>query len=288
MNGALRGALLLAVLLAAPVCAEGPQRVLSAGAHVTEIIYALGAEDRLVGADSQSIYPPAAQQLPQIGYVRQISVEGVAALEPELLLAGHDLGPASAVAQLRTLGIELVQTGPAQSIEETAERIRVVGEALGMPDDGRLLADRVAARAQRISAHYRALPQPPRAALFLGRGAGSGTGAGRDSAGDAMIRLAGGINALDGMSGFKPVSAEALVAAAPEVVVLTTHMVDAAGSLEQAIDAVPGLRDTPAAQSGRVVALDIVELFSFGPRLPEAIARLGAAFHPQHPVADPH
>ncbi len=265
--------------------AEGA-RVVGIGAAITEIIYALDAGHRLVGVDSQSIYPTEATHLPQVGYVRQLSVEGLASLEPDLIIAASDAGPPQAVARIRDLGIRLVLAEPAESITEAADRIRVVAEALGLADRGDALAMALIKDAGEASNHYRQLadqPQQlgkPRVALFLGRGAGSPTAAGADTVGDAMIALAGGDNAFGDMRGFKPVSAEALIAAAPEVVVVTRHMVDQAGSLENLIDTLPGLSLTPAAAAERVEVMDILELFSFGPRLPGAISRLGEALYP--------
>lgn len=277
----------LAMMLAlAPAGAEGA-RVVGVGAAVTEIIYALDAGERLVGVDTQSIHPPQATTLPQVGYVRQLSVEGLASLEPDLIIAASDAGPPQAVARIRELGVRLVLAEPAHSIAEAAERIRVVANALGLPERGEAMATSVQERAEAASAHYLqvaeggAQQRKPRVALFLGRGAGSPTAAGADTVGQAMIDLAGGENVFADMRGFKPVSAEALIAAAPEVVVVTAHMIDQAGSLENLVATLPGLALTPAAATGRVASMDIVELFSFGPRLPDAISHLGAVLHPQ-------
>jgi len=102
---------------------------------VTEIIYALGAGSRLVAVDSQSIHPPEARALPQVGYVRQLAIEGLASMQPDLVIAAQDAGPPQVVTQLRSMGIPLVLAPSAGSIDETAARIRAVGEALGMADE---------------------------------------------------------------------------------------------------------------------------------------------------------
>nr|MBL8457390.1 ABC transporter substrate-binding protein [Zoogloeaceae bacterium] len=259
------------------------ERVVGIGAAVTEIIYALGAQSRLVGVDSQSIYPPEARALPQVGYVRQLAVEGLASLEPDLIISAQDAGPPQALNQLKSMGIKLELIAPAETIEQTAERIEAVGAALGMQEQGARLAADVRERATVAHRHFapEADALRPRVAMFLGRGAGSPTGAGAQSVGDAMIRLGGGENAFAGMNGFKPVPAEALIAAAPDVVVVTSMMLDQAGSLDALIASMPGLALTPAAMNRRVVVMDILEMFSFGPRLPDAIAKLGAAIHPE-------
>lgn len=276
------------LMFASGAFAAEATRVVGIGAAITEIIYALDAGDLLVGVDTQSIYPPEATGLPQVGYVRQLSVEGLASLEPDLIIAANDAGPPHAVARIRDLGVRLILVAPAQSIPQAAERILVVADALGMPQRGEALAASLTIRAEAASARYqgvldsRADDSRPRVALFLGRGAGSPTAAGRDTVGDAMILLAGGENVFSDISGFKPVSAEALITAAPDVVVVTRHMIDQAGSLAELVATLPGLALTPAAASGRIEAMDILELFSFGPRLPDAIIRLGEAIYPKY------
>lgn len=283
-RGVLASLLCLALAQGSAVASSG-QRVVGIGAAVTEIIYALGAQSRLVGVDSQSIYPLEARALPQVGYVRQLAVEGLASLEPDLIISAQDAGPPQALNQLKGMGVKLVLIPPAETIEQAATRIETVGNALEMRDEAFRLAADVRERATAAHRHFASeadASQPrPRVAMFLGRGAGSPTGAGAHSVGDAMIRLGGGENALGGMNGFKPVPAEALIAAAPDVVVVTSMMLDQAGSLDTLIASMPGLALTPAAVNRRVVVMDIIEMFSFGPRLPEAIAELGAAIHPE-------
>lgn len=279
-------ALMCALSLTAARASAGAERVVGVGAAVTEIIYALGAGDRLVGVDTQSIYPPEARMLPQVGYVRQLSIEGLASLAPDLVIAAADVGPPQVVDRLRQMGVRLAIAEPAETIEAAVERIRAVGLALGLDARGEALARDVGERAERARQRFAQAGGPlrPRVVLFLGRGAGSPSGAGAATVGDAMIRLAGGENALAEMEGFKPVPAESLIAAAPDVVVVTQQMVEQAGSLEALARGLPGLAQTPAAAAGRIVVMDILELFSFGPRLPEAVERLGAAIHPAAPA----
>ncbi len=258
------------------LAAEPPQRVVSVGGHVTEIIYALGAESRLVGVDSSSIYPEAATKLPKVGYLRQVAVEGVASLQPDMIIASHDIGPPPALEKLKELGIPLVMTAQTDSIEEAAQRIREVGKALGLVERADALAEKVKREAEAESWHWRSMPgRRPKAALFLGFGHASPMVAGAETAGDAMIRLAGGDNVFATVKGFKPVSAEALIAASPEVIVVMQQAVQQFGSLDAVLKALPGIEHTPAGQNRRVVVMDVMEVFSFGPRLPQSIHVLG-------------
>ena len=94
--------LTVSLLASGDVRAAGPQRIVSAGGDITEIIYQLGAGDRVIGLDSTSNFPADAAEKAQIGYIRNLAAEGILSLDPDILIAAHDAGPPPAVEQLRT------------------------------------------------------------------------------------------------------------------------------------------------------------------------------------------
>lgn len=270
-------AALLAAGAAAASEAEG-DRVLAIGGAVTEIVYALGEGDRLIGRDSTSTFPPEATALPDLGYMRALSPEGVLSVGPDLILADADAGPPEAVAAIEAASVPFVEVPAEESAAGVAARIRTVAHALGVDEAGETLAARVEAEIR--AAEQAAAVETPRRAIFVlsvegGRlmAAGEGTGA------DAMLRLAGAENALSGFEGYKPVSAEAVLAAAPEVVV----MMDRAGSHgadAETVLSVSGLAGTPAAEAGALVRMDGLFLLGFGPRTGAAVAELHRALYP--------
>ncbi|MCA3187590.1 MULTISPECIES: hemin ABC transporter substrate-binding protein [unclassified Cupriavidus] len=264
----LRSALLCLLCAAGLAHAAPPTRVVGLGGAVTEIIYALDAEKTLVGADASSIYPAAALKLPKVGYYRAVSVEGLASLKPDLVLAADQAGPPQALEQIRKLGSKVVTLPSAPTLAALDQRILGTATALEMPQRGRALVDRLHAELRAI----RPVSQPVRV-LIVSSHTGKMQGMGTDTAGDAMLALAGGTNVLAGQSGFKPFSAEAAAALKPDVIVTTTMSVGASGSAE-AFLAQPGLNATPAARNRRIVVMDDLLLLGFGPRLPEAIRQL--------------
>ncbi len=250
--------------------APAATRVVSLGGTVTEIVYALGAGDRLVGADDSSIYPDAATRLPRVGYYRGFSVEGVASLRPDLVLASDHAGPPHALAQLRSLGFRVVMLPASPTVEALVQRIDGAGAALGREAQAQALSCDIRAQIQRLGEADTGVR-----VLLVSSRAGKLEGAGRDTAADAMIRLVGATNVLAGMRGYQPISAEAAVALKPDVVVTTTLSVAASGGLERFV-AQPGMAVVPAAQAGRVLVMDDLLLVGFGPRLPEALRQLRA------------
>jgi iron complex transport system substrate-binding protein len=117
--------------------------------------------------------------------------------------------------------------------------------------------------------------------LFVyARGAGTVAVAGRATAADEMIRLAGGRNAIDEFDGFKPLTAEAAVTAAPDVVLMLARGIDSLGGADS-VWAQPGLAQTPAARGRRLVVMDDLYLLGFGPRTGAAVSDLARQLHPE-------
>jgi len=260
---------LLSLLCAAGVAhAAPPARVVGLGGPATEIVYALDAGPRMVGADSSSIYPPAAQKLPKVGYYRAFSVEGVASLKPDLVLALDHSGPPQAVEQVRKLGSKVVVLPSAPTLAALDQRILGVAAALDMPRQGQALVDRLHAELRDIKP-----AAAPVRVLMVSSHTGKMQAVGEDTAGDAMLALVGATNVLAGQHGFKPFSAEAAAALRPDVIVTTSMSVEGSGSVD-AFLAQPGLNATPAARNRRIVVMDDLLLLSFGPRLPEALRLL--------------
>jgi iron complex transport system substrate-binding protein len=262
--------------LAAP--AQEPPRLVAVGGMVTEIVYALGAERLLVATDTTSTFPEEARRLPKVGYMRSLSAEGVMSLRPRMLIATGDAGPQAAIDQLRAakVGVHILTSDP--TVEAAQTRIRAVASLLGMESGGRELESRFLAEWQRTRAQLERYQGRPRVMFILAHTPSSTMVSGEGTAADAVVRLAGGANALSGFKGYKPLTAEAAIAAAPDVVLITTEGLQAAGSAA-AIWAKPGLALTPAARNRRLIHFDSLYLLGFGPRLPSVVRELAGALH---------
>jgi iron complex transport system substrate-binding protein len=261
--------LFVLMLLPTWLQAATPQRVVTLGGALTEIVYALGAESQLVGVDQSSSYPPAAAQLPQVGYYRSFSLEGVIGLTPTLVLASDQAGPPEALAQLQQLGPRVVVLPAAATVDALEQRIRGVAQALALAARGEQLITELRSALTPPSAERK-----PRALLLMGRDSHL-QGAGYNTAADSILQLTGAINVLAAQQGYKPLSPEALVTLAPEVIVSTRMTVETLGGKEKLL-AAPGIALTPAAQQNRIVIMDDLLLLGFGPRLPEALRELRA------------
>ncbi len=268
-------ALACALVLAATATAEA-RRIVSIGGAVTEIAFALGAEGEIVAVDTTSLWPPEADDLPDIGYMRRLSAEPILALTPDLVLASADSGPQAVLEQLAAAGIEVETIPDEPSIEGIYRKVDAVARALGREAEGEQLQAEIAAAFAAAERAVAAVEPSPRVLFIISMGRGAPQAAGHDTAADAIIRLAGGTNAVTGYAGYRPLNPEAAIAAAPDLILTMTQAAEALGGPETLL-ARPEIRLTPAGEAGRLVALDGLLLLGFGPRTPEAVRELAGS-----------
>lgn len=248
-----------------------PPRVVTVGGALTEIVYALGAEALLVGTDTTSLHPEAARATSKVGYARALSAEGVLSLRPTVLIAGAEAGPPTVIAQLQAAGVRFVRGDGGHSIDALLRNVHTIGAALGRGERARRLAAELQDQWRATAARIAPQTPAPRVLFVLSHVATNVQVAGEGTAAAAMIALAAARNALTGFSGYRPLTAEAAVAAAPDFILTTTQGAEALGGTDRLL-AQPGLALTPAARARRVLALDALYLLGFGPRLPQAAA----------------
>ncbi|TSE20398.1 Hemin-binding periplasmic protein HmuT [Tepidimonas alkaliphilus] len=277
----------LAILMAAPAAAWSPvsaqrsPRLVTVGGALTEIAFALGAQGQLVGVDSTSDYPEAAQRLPRVGYMRQLSAEGVLALRPDALVATSEAGPAAVLRQLREAGLTLRLIPVTHDWDDLQRKIEVMAEVTQRLREGQALLERLRAQRQRLQAHVSPSTRGPRALFVLAHG-GSPMVAGRQTAADAVLQLMGARNAVSGYAGYRPLSAEAVLTLQPDLIVTTTQSLRAVGG-EAAFWARPEWALWPM-ERRRLWHDDALALLGFGPRLPEVIERAAQAIGTWRPA----
>ena len=260
------------------------QRIVSVGGALTETLYALGAQAELVGVDTTSLYPELARALPSVGYARALSAEGLLSLRPTLVVATEDAGPPAVLRQLEAAKVPLVVLDGDHRFEGVLMRTQRLGELAGKADVARVLGARLQqdwAAARDKVARLGQAGKAPRVLFVLSHAANSIRVAGRDTGAHAMIAYAGGLNVLaESFSGYKPLTPEAAIAAAPDVILCTDQGVLAAGGIDGLLR-LPGIAQTPAGRARRVVSQEALWMLGFGPRLPQAVAALADALHPR-------
>ena len=257
------------------------ERILSLGGALTEIVYALNAQDQLVGVDMTSRYPLAAQNLPDVGYFRRLSAEPVVALSPTLILASDQAGPPEVLAQIEDAGIKIVRVPENELRENIGEKVRRVAKLLDRKAEGEVLAadlDRQMAALLRDVAS--ATSAKPRIVSLMSMGRGALQAAGSETIAHHLIELAGGENAFAAFHGYKPVAEEALIAAAPDIILVPSHILSRAGGLSGVKETL-SIAQTPAGKTDKVIVVNSATALGYGPRFPQAARKLAHLFHPE-------
>lgn len=280
------GFLLAALFLAVPAKAKDDlpdafkdaTRLVTIGGSLTEIVYALGEEGRLIARDTTSTFPPEAAELPDIGYMRQLAPEGVLSVAPSAILALEGSGPPETIDVLTKASVPLVLVPEKFDREGILTKIRYVGAALGQDGKAESLAARVASEIAAAEGLTKHISEHKRVLFILSLQDGRVLASGKGTAADGIIRMAGGRNAVDAFSGYKPVSDEAIIKAQPDIIL----MMDRGGDLD-ASDAEllsnAAIAATPAGKNSAIVRMDGSYLLGFGPRTAGAVRELAAALY---------
>jgi iron complex transport system substrate-binding protein len=257
-------------------------RIVSVSGATTEIVYALGAEKQLVGTDTTSLFPAAALQTAKVGYMRQLSAEGLLSLKPDAVIGTTEAGPHVVMDQIRTAGVKVELVEADHTWSEVQRKVAAVGRATARVAQAAALQAKLDAQwAEVLATVARKGGKKPRAVFILSH-SGSPQVAGEKTAAHAMFAFAGLENALitpggaSNFTGYRAMTPEAVVTAAPDVIVTTTQGIEAIGGVEKFWQR-PGLELTPAYKRRALVALDALYLIGFGPRLPQAVADLHQA-----------
>lgn len=260
---------LAGLALARPAMAAPAPRIVSLNGTVSEIVCDLGRQAQLVGVDVTSTYPAALAKLPKVGHTRIISAEGVLAQNPTLVVGTTESIKPDVAAQLASAGVRVELFKQVYSVEGTKQLIRQVAAAFGASAQVPALLQKLAAQLTQVRKPAKA----PKVLFIYARGTGTLLVAGTDTQAARIIELAGGQNAATGFADFKPLTAEAVVAANPDVLLLFDSGLSSLGG-QAGLLQVPGVAQTTAGRTGRVVEMDGQLLTGFGPRLGLAAAEL--------------
>ncbi len=271
----LTAAMVSAVSVHACEPATDSSRMVAAGGSMTEIIYFLGAEERLIAVDTTSTYPAEATALPNVGYVRNVSAEGLLSLSPTLIIGEDDMGPPEVIEQLQRTGVEVVIVPETLSAAGIIEKVRCVANIIGAQEQAQQRIDteltplKAALNDRRDFSSDRAVS----AAFFLRFNDGTPMVAGSNTSGHGLLTMAGINNSFADLDGWKPVSLEAMAAANPDVIIIPSRGANSAGGID-AVLRHPAVKLTNAGRHKNIIAMDGMRLLGYGPRTLETALEL--------------
>lgn len=261
------------------IAIDSSSRVVSVGGAVTEILYALGLSNKIVGIDSTSLFPASALgEKPNVGYMRQLSAEGVLGLNPNLILAVQGSGPKETLDVLKAAGVPFLTLPETYTESGLIDKIKRVAHAMDADSRGACLTTAVAKDLADLQLLRGKIRQPKRVMFVMSFLNGRAMVAGGNTAANEIIKLAGGVNAVEGFDGYKAVNDEAIVVAKPDVVLTMQRGKDAVDA--QAVFSNPSFALTPAAADKSFIAMDGLYLLGFGPRTAAAARELAVSLYP--------
>lgn len=251
---------------------ENNGRVLALAVGSGEVADLLGAGNQLVGKDETS---STSREVPTVTQAHQIDIEQAVSLRPTVVLVDDLTGPPEAIDALSASGAKIINIPSVWTLNDINDRVSAIADAIGASaESARELS---AALTQNTEVSNSASPRVaflylrgPSAIYLLG---GESTGA------DALIEAAGGIDvgAELGYDGFVPLTAEAIIEADPEVLLVMKDGLESVGGIDGLLE-LPGVEQTRAGENRRVVVVEDQVLLSFGARTPALISRLAEVF----------
>lgn len=250
------------------------ERIVSLDGSITEVLCEIGLEKNIVGVDVTSTYPESMNALPKAGHNRNVNVEGVIAMSPSVIFVLENGLKPEAEQQFASAGIPLVKCKKENDIQGAKDLVKQIADTLGK-------GDRVADIWKKIDndlATVQASDTKPKVLFIYARGVGTMSVAGKKTALDKMIELAGGVNAAADVEDFKPFTAEAIVKENPDVILFFDSGLESLGGGEELLK-VPGIAATNAGKNKKFVTMDGLLLTGFTPRVGKAVAELSSLIH---------
>lgn len=243
----------IAALLFASAVSATPERVISAGHSITELVLALGGGDSLIAVDSSTRLPAGFKPLPVVGYYRQLPVEGLLAQNPQLLVGGEHMGPPTTLTLLENSGVEILQLPEAENGDQLLANIDRLSAVLEKPAAD--IKQRVEHQLQSLSQARAEVAEPPRI-LFVRAQQGRGLkAAGTGTSPDSLIRLAGGMNVVS-FAGYKQLSDEALMELRPDWILFSSDQAEQVKDGAALLEWQPLLKLTPAGKRAAFLSVD--------------------------------
>lgn len=265
-------------LCSAIAASHAQERIVSTAGNASETLALLNAADRIAAVDTTSLLPADIMaNKPKIGYRRALSSEGILSLSPDLIILAPDTGPPEAVQQLESVGIPLLRTQDLKTQDGINADIRAIAKAVQREAEGETLIATLDATLEKARAVQGSYAKKPRILLYFASHNGGGQGMGKDSAGDALIALLGGDNALE-TEGMKPLGTESLLTLPADVILVAElHKNLEKTAVPASADDLPDLAVAPAAQNGCLIRINVMESLGFGPSYADATLAISEA-----------
>lgn len=270
----MRYLLLISALFFSSVSAAHDFRLVSIDGAITEIVYALGVDDHLVAVDSTSLHPKAATELPNVGYMRALSAEGVLSVKPTDVITTKGAGPKEALEKIQQAGVKVHIIQQPYSAEGVKNKITEVGRITGKTEQAEQAVAAFEKALAPLNKKLKTQKGGQTALFFLGMQGNQLMAAGMHTQADALLKAAKLKNANGNNHGYKPLSKEAVLSINPDIIIVASNPgAPSEGVKEQ-------FSYTQAFANKKVLVANTDDLLGFGPRFPQALKRVLEVAYP--------
>ena len=247
--------------------ADNTSGIVVAGGSITEILYFLNEEDRILGIDVTSNFPKQTKELPSIGYVRNLSTEGILSLNPKLILGENDMGPPLVLDQINEVGVDLRIIPEEQTAMGIIDKISCIASIIGSKDRAQ---EKIKSELMPIVKDLERFQgdkifEKKRVMLILSMQGTSPIVAGLGTSGDGFIKMTGAINVFESFKGWKPVSEEAIIESDPDYFIIPSRDMHKNSDVKS-LTSNPIFKNTKAGSKENFIFEDSMAMLGFGPR----------------------
>jgi iron complex transport system substrate-binding protein len=257
----------------------GKDRIVCVSKQLTELMFALHQGDKVVGLDLTSTYPPETKNITRVGYHRHLSAEGIISLDPTIVIHQNDVAPPEVMPQIEKVGIPIKVYPSAVTLDSTRILIRVLGKDYGEDSAAERIIKKLDMDLAKTDSIVKKYPTRPKVLIIhFGQQRNQYFVMGTRGTADAMLKLAGGVNAAD-TSSFRDLSPEVIAREQPDIILATDFGWDRLGGDIEKFKELPGIALTPAAKNGKIYRIEEHDLVYFGPRTGENVLLIAELIH---------
>jgi iron complex transport system substrate-binding protein len=257
---------------------QEPQRIISVAPSNTEILFALGLEDKIVGITNYCNFPEETKNIEKIGETFPLNLEKIVSLKPDLILAYA--GQLNEIPRLRELGLNTIVIEPL-SLKETLKSIQMVATIGGIPEKGNVLVENLSQRIDQIKIEVSNLEITKKPKVFIGGIYETIWTPGEGTLFNELINLAGGTNIAAGFSGWTKISPEFIVKEDPDIIIIPIGAMNPGDELKikENISLRPGWSNLSAVKNQKIFIVNEDLFYRPGPRIVDGLERLYKIFY---------
>lgn len=246
---------------------QNSSRIVVAGGSITEIIYFLNSEEKIVALDVTSNYPEKAKELPSIGYVRNLSAEGILSMNPSIVFGEDDMGPPGVIKQLRDINIDLRIIPEEKTIDGILDKIYCIASIIDkVPNAESKINSTLIPDILNIEKRLSTFTLIPKRVMFIFSIKGNKIiVAGSGTSGDGFIKMTGSENIFSTIEGWKTVSQEAIIKENPDYVIMSKRDLHNSKTIKS-ISENPIFKNIRAFEEQNIIFDDAMAMLGFGPR----------------------